>query len=300
MKRLLNRGLSALVAAVVVFCSCIAVGAESVYRYGDWTLTAVSAADGYAFGLRSYEGGESVVTVPDNYGGYPIVAVNGYAFSANTTLREITLSDQIASVGNGAFLSAANLEKVTLTSSVLSVGESAFAYTPALKEINLSDSSIESVSKNAFISSGIEAVALPDTCTAIGDSAFARCGELDTIIIPDSVTVISSSAFRESPRVVIYAAADSYAIAYAKENQIEYVYTGAADLILGDVNGDRTVNISDVAELQQYLAELIKADKNALLKADANQNGTVDISDATAIQMYLAEYDVPYPIGNFI
>lgn len=287
-------------AVIVLLCSCIAVSAESVYRYGDWTLTAVSGVDGYAFGLRSYEGEDSVVTVPDNYGGYPIVAVNGYAFSANKTLREIILSNQIATVGNGAFLSAANLEKVTLTPSVLTIGESAFGYTLALKEVNLADSSIESVSKNAFIGSGIEAVALPDTCTAIGDNAFAQCDELKTIMIPDTVTAISNNAFRSSPKVVIYAAADSYAVAYAKEHQIEYVCTGETDLILGDVNDDGTVNIGDVSELQQYLAELLKLDRNALLKADANQNGTVDISDATAIQMFIAEYAVPYPIGEYV
>ena len=134
-------------AVTLLLCSCIAVGAETVYRYGDWTLTAISGASSYAFGLRSYEGEDTAVTAPDNYGGYPIVAVNSYAFSANNTLRKLTLGEQIASIGTGAFLSAADLEKVTLTSSVVSIGESAFAYTPALKEVNLEDSSVESVKK---------------------------------------------------------------------------------------------------------------------------------------------------------
>ena len=56
-----------------MLCSCIAVSAETVYRYGDWTLTAISGAGSYAFGLRSYEGENTAVTAPDNYGGYPIV-----------------------------------------------------------------------------------------------------------------------------------------------------------------------------------------------------------------------------------
>ena len=37
-----------------------------------------------------------------------------------------------------------------------------------------------------------------------------------------------------------------------------------------------------------------------LLAADANQDDIVDISDATAIQMKLAEYELPYPIGQYI
>lgn len=218
------------VVAVILF-SCISASAVTVYRYGDWTLTVISGADGYAFGVRSYEGEETAVTVPDNYGGYPIVALNAYAFSANTTLREIVLSDQIVSIGNGAFLLATNLEKITMTSPVCS---------------------------------------------------------------------ISDSAFRDSPNVVIYAPAGSYAVTYAKEHRIEYMCTDEPEPVLGDVNDDGDINIGDVTELQRHLAELIKLNRSALLKADANQDGEVNISDATALQMFLAEYEVPYPIGESV
>ena len=285
-------------AVTLLLCSCIAVGAETIYRYGDWTLTAISGASSYAFGLRSYEGEDTAVTAPDNYGGYPIVAVNSYAFSANNTLRELTLGDQIASIGTGAFLSADDLEKVTLTSSVVSIGESAFAYTPALKEVNLYDSSVESVKKNTFAGSGIKEIALPDTCTAIGDNAFATCSELNKITIPDSVAEISGSAFRNSPNVVICATVDSYAVAYAKKNKIDYVCTDEPEPVLGDVNCDGIVSIGDVTELQQHTADLIKLNKSALFKADVDKNGTVDVSDATEIQRYLAKFNVPYPIGE--
>ena len=278
-------------AAVLFLCSCIAVNAETVYRYGDWTLTAFSAAGDYAFGVRSYEGEAPAVTVPDNYGGYPVVAVNAYAFTANTVLKEIVLSSQITSVGSGAFLSAACLEKVTLTQAVLSIGESAFAYTPALKEINLEDSSVENVGKNAFINSGIDEISLPGTCTAIGSNAFAMCGGLNKITIPDSVTSISDNAFRDSPNAVIYATAGSFAVVYAKTQKIDYICTDEPEPVPGDVNCDGRVSIGDVTELQRHIAGLIKLNSSALLRADINQDGRADISDATAIQMFIAEYD---------
>lgn len=115
-----------------------------------------------------------------------------------------------------------------------------------------------------------------------------------------SVCSISDSAFRDSPNVVIYAPAGSYAVTYAKEHRIEYMCTDEPEPVLGDVNDDGDINIGDVTELQRHLAELIKLNRSALLKADANQDGEVNISDATALQMFLAEYEVPYPIGESV
>ena len=152
--------------------------------------------------------------------------------------------------------------------------------------------------KNTFAGSGIKEIALPDTCTAVGDNAFTVCNELNKIAIPDSVAEISGSAFRNSPNVVICATVDSYAVAYAKKNKIDYVCTDEPEPVLGDVNCEGIVSIGDVTELQQHTADLIKLNNNALLKADVDKNGTVDVTDATEIQRYLAKFDVPYPIGE--
>ena len=229
MKRLLNRGLSALVAAVVVFCSCIAVGAESVYRYGDWTLTAVSAADGYAFGLRSYEGGESVVTVPDNYGGYPIVRIGSYAFATNTKVQEVILSDQI---------------------------------------------------------------------TSISDGAFAQCGNLTKLVIPDSVTQISDHAFQSSDQVVIYATADSYAITYAKENEIAYVCIET--YVLGDANGDGEITLMDATVIQRYLSCLPVSVPDIVARNGDITGEGIEVSAATWIQRHVAETVIPYEVGKVV
>ena len=67
---------------------------------------------------------------------------------------------------------------------------------------------------------------------------------------------------------------------------------------LGDANGDGSVNINDVTQIQRHLAELESLEGIYLHAADANQDGTLDISDATTLQMYLAKYDIPYPIGE--
>lgn len=288
---------SVLLILLLLAVSCATVTAASIYRSGDWTLTALEG-ETPRFGVRSYEGTETEVTVPDNYGGYPIIALNNYAFAANKTVREVVLNDQITTIGNSAFLSATNLETVTLTSSVSKIGESAFSDTPELKHIDLENSSIESIGKNAFLNSGIEEIVLPAACVSIGDGAFAQCEDLTKIEIPDSVASIAEDAFRDSDKIVIYGTADSYAVAYAKEHEIDYVRTNVVTYILGDADGDDVITVMDATLLQRYLAGIPVPNPEVIERnCDFGGDG-VDISDVTWILRSIANIEVPYPVGS--
>lgn len=296
----MKRFLSFMIILAVLACSCASFGAASVYKYGDWTLTALNTDGDTAFGVRSYDGSDAVVTVPNDYGGYPIIALNNYAFAGNKTVREVILSDRITSIGNGAFLSASNLETVTLTSSVSAIGESAFSDTPALKSIDLEYSSVESIGKNAFLNSGIEEIALPDTCTAIGDGAFAQCESLTKVEIPDGVTSIGDDAFRDSGNVVIYGTADSYAIAYAKEHEIDYVRTNVETYVLGDVNNDGEVDVVDATYIQRYLAGVPMKDREIIERNGDVDGGGIDVTDVVWILRYSVKIPIPYSVGTIV
>ena len=63
-------------------------------------------------------------------------------------------------------------------------------------------------------------------------------------------------------------------------------------LTIGDIDGNRSITISDVTEIQRYIAELIDFSNEQLLLADTNGDSKVDIGDATHLQKYLAEFDV--------
>ena len=289
-----------LVLAISV-CFCTSFTAATVYQYGDWTLTMIKSAPAAEFGVKGYQGENPTAVIPNDYGGYPITAVNPYAFAANHTLTHITMGGNITGIGSDAFLAADHLVEVTLTPSVVSIGESAFSATPALKSVNLEDTAITEISPNLFINSGIEEIALPDTCTAIGENAFAACDSLVKITIPSSVTSINDSAFA-GDNVVIYCPADSYASTYAEENSIEYVLTDnqPAAYLCGDADGDGTVSILDATKIQRLLASLIGDDDGMIaLRGDVNGGG-LDILDATAIQRFLAGYENIHGIGEEI
>ena len=189
------------------------------------------------------------------------------------------------------------MQSVTLNQNISTIGQSAFSGCTSLNSIVFSDS-IETINRVAFYKSGIEAVEINDKITSIYDYTFAECPNLSSVITPQTVTFIDPTAFSNDNMLTIYCYYQSYAHKYAVENNIPYIAT--ANFMLGDVDGVDGININDVTAIQSHLAELKTVEGIYLLAADANQDGDVDITDATAIQMKVAEYELPYPIGQYI
>ncbi len=73
-----------------------------------------------------------------------------------------------------------------------------------------------------FNCSKVKRIVLEDGIKSIPDSAFFFCELLEEIMIPASVTSIGKDAFMRSEKIKIISTEDSYAIHYAKENNIQF------------------------------------------------------------------------------
>ena len=61
------------------------------------------------------------------------------------------------------------------------------------------------------------------------------------------------------------------------------------EFILGDVNGDKVVDIMDATAIQMHSAKLELLTEEQLKAADTTKDGAVDVTDATTIQMLVAK-----------
>ena len=70
----------------------------------------------------------------------------------------------------------------------------------------------------------------------------------------------------------------------------------AVEFVLGDVNGDGIVSISDVTAIQRHLAQLEQIPEEKLNAAMVNDGKTLTITDATTIQKKLAVMIDRFPV----
>ena len=221
-----------------------------------------------------------------------------FALKNNTVVEQIdfTYAVNLQRIGLYAFSGCENLAFVDVPASVSSVGFSAFRDCTSLYRASFLGNGTKVPDETFLNCSSLEIVELSPDLTEIGDFAFANCTALEYLELPASVTAIGNNAFLNDENLTLGVYYGSFAQTYAEENGIPYVIIGGVKL--GDVNGDKVVNINDVTAIQSHLAEMNKLEGIFLKAADVNQNGDVKIDDATALQMYLAEYEVQYPVDE--
>ena len=176
--------------------------------------------------LISYPEGKasSTYTIPQG-----IISIGDGAFFDNSSLKSITIPDSVTSIGDNAFSSCDSLITVSIPDSVTSIGDWAFASCDSLTTVSIPES-VTAIGHNAFYScDSLITVSIPDSVTAIGKSAFEKCGSLTTVSIPDSVTTIGYYAFDNCFNLTLTVPRNSYALEYAKTNNIPYTYPDAND-----------------------------------------------------------------------
>ena len=78
-------------------------------------------------------------------------------------------------------------------------------------------------------------------------------------------------------------------VSFDTQNGRVNISSGESDILIGDVNADGKINITDATMIQKAVAELIELTDEQKKAADTNADGKVDITDATMIQKYVAE-----------
>lgn len=92
----------------------------------------------------------------------------------------------------------------------------------------------------------------------------------------------------------LYASVDIYDAV----REYEITVSDEAGYILGDTDGNGTVDIDDVTAIQLYLAGRRAESEINLDAADVDGNGDVTVDDVTTLQMWIAKRETGYDIGE--
>lgn len=296
-----------LLALLMITFSAVTVGGASIdiadqgktiITIGDWVYSAIDG--GSHLQIEEYIGSGTELVIPRIVNNLMVVSIGDHCFMDNSTVTSVETSSPLWTVGEYAFLNAAALETFICNFALKEIGASAFYGTTSLKNINIEDSVVTVIRPHTFTDSGIEQISLPDTCTEIMHDAFSQCHQLTKIVIPESVITIDNDAFKFSENVVIYCYSDSYAHQYAEDNNIPYVLLSDS-FILGDTDGDNSVDVVDATWIQRYTAQMDVTPINAtLMNGDVDDDGTPTVIDATFIMRYSVYIQTPYAIGELV
>ena len=168
--------------------------------YGDYEYDyTINTEDGTATitKFRALVDGSYDITIPTDFGRFPVTAIGDDAFRGCSALKKVTIPQSVTSIGDSAFAGCHNLDSVTIKDAATSIGSWAFDECYKLTTLSLGKN-ITTIGDYAFLDCHtLDNVTIPPSVTSIGKSAFYRCYALTTLSLGENIEKIGSYAFAE-------------------------------------------------------------------------------------------------------
>lgn len=123
-----------------------------------------------------------------------ITHIKNEAFTG-TALEEITIPDNVDTIGGEAFSNCRALTKVTFNDKLRVIGVSAFENCDYLSGAITIPEGVTTINERAFAGTTIEEVTIPGTVKVMGSNLFQSCGLLHSITLSEGLEKISDYAF---------------------------------------------------------------------------------------------------------
>lgn len=198
--------------------------------------------------------GLTAIAIPDS-----ILSVGASAFENCAQLANVTIGSNVKTIGNSAFFGCTALTEAVIPDSVTTLGVYVFSGCTALTKVDIGEELVV-IPNAAFqgctaltdvtISGGVATIdifafsgcsklsqiAIGSGVDTIGKFAFYNCGALKTVRIPAAVENIGSNAFAGCDDVrLLIEETNTYAVAYAQDNDIPYTITSLDSLAVTTV-----------------------------------------------------------------
>jgi len=154
-----------------------------LYEYVNATMDALQVSKGETDATHIEI--PATFTIPGTIVEIPVVKIANDGFADFTALIDLSMSDEIISIGDRAFMGCVGLSSIRLSNNLRTIGDEAFSSCVALGVISLLPAPTR--------------IDLPSSLTSIGSQAFAYCTSITSLIIPSSVETMGDNPFVGCP-----------------------------------------------------------------------------------------------------
>ena len=246
--------------------------------------------------------------------------IGTFTFKGCTNLNgEIIIPQSVRTIDSAAFQACTSLESVVIDASVTLLPQQCFYQCAALKSVKLNDT-ITEIGHYAFSGcANLNYMEIPASITQIADTAFN--GDTITLGVYTNTAAHQYAIDHNIPFILLDApvpptepptdaptepitptdAPTEVPTAEPTQQPTQPVTeapTEAAVFILGDANGDNSVDVTDATVMQRYLANMHYIDEKVIMHGDVDGDGEISIQDVTFTLRYLASIEIPYPIDQ--
>ena len=229
-----------------------------------------------SIGYEAFRGcsGLTAVTIP-----YSVTSISGSAFLGCFGLTSVDIPNSVTSIGEEAFRGCRGLTSVSIPNSVTSIGYSTFGYCSGLKDVYCYTKEVPNTGAFAFEGSNFENITLHVPASALESykstypwsyfgsivSIGGKCATPTIAFVNGkvkvdcategakcvtSITMAGTQISQEKEMDISTAfTVSTYAMAEGRENSEVVTATFGLPKIVGDLNGDEHIDISDVTTL---------------------------------------------------
>lgn len=149
--------------------------------------------------FRALVDGSYDITIPTDFGRFPVTAIGDEAFYDCRGLTSVTIPPSVTSIGKKAFLQCIHLKTLSfgenIKTNIETIGDDAFYYCIELESVTIPQS-VTSIGNDAFGQChDLQSLTIKDAATSIGHRAFLGCTSLETISLGENIKTIGYHAF---------------------------------------------------------------------------------------------------------
>lgn len=250
----------------------------------DAALATVTLGSGVTrVGQKAFAG--TGLTLLDATAATQLATVNDWAFTG-AALSSIALPASVTTVGRGALFGATELMSATLPQALDEVPDYAFVATK-VDMAHVVPAEATAIGNYAFynLDQAVDTVFLPASLSHIGDRAFAGTTGIKNYAVPTaSVPTLGELVWEgvNQPVVNVKTASNELSDAFAQADQWKEFHILRLYL-LGDVNNDTRVNVTDIAVLRAYIK---RKNPPVFIYEAANINGDsrINVTDVARLR----------------